>query len=195
MQAACRFIRGLHCWVGALVLGLLGSTAVYGQGAAPSVLVLGGASHTQSGFADPKIQRFYTATAANAAEQMAEALGKAGVRNTKFVVWSRYPEYQQELGNNIAACDCNFLLQVSFGKDVAANPQTLFLEYQLMHLAKSASQQAGFAQVKTEARFQRRFDVPITNDILAEGKFPSFATEIAGEIVKSGALTTNSNSK
>ncbi|SDN32994.1 hypothetical protein [Polaromonas sp. JS666] len=195
MLAARRFIRSLRCWAGAMMVGLLGCTAVYGQSAAPSVLVLGGASHTQSGFSDPRIQRFYTATAANAAEQMAEALEKAGVRNTKFIVWSKYPEYQQELGNNIAACDCNFLLQVSFGKDVAASPQVLFLEYQLMYLAKSASQQPGFEQAKLEARFKRHFDIPITNDILGEGKFPSFATEIAGEIVKSGALTTNSNSK
>lgn len=195
MKAAFWFARTLYCWAAALMLGLLGSTAAYGQGTAPSVLVLGGASHTQSGFPDPRIQRFYTATAANAAEQMAEALEKAGVRNTKFIVWSQYPEYQQELGNNIAACDCNFLLQVSFGKDATASPQALFLEYQLMYLAKAASQQPGFAQVKTESRFRRRFDVPVTNDILAEGKFPSFATEIAGEIVKSGALTTNSNSK
>jgi hypothetical protein len=195
MKAASRSIRNLYWGIGALILGLLGSTAVYAQGAAPSVLVLGGASHTQSGFPDPRIQRFYTATAANAAEQMAEALEKAGVRNTKFIVWSKYPEYQQELGYNIAACDCNFLLQVSFGKDVAASPQMLFLEYQLMYIAKSASQQPGFEQAKLEARFKRRFDVPITDDILAEGKFPSFATEIAGEIAKSGALKTNPNSK
>jgi hypothetical protein len=194
MQAAYRFIRTLH-WAGAMVLGLLGGTAVYGQSAAPSVLVLGGASHTQSGFPDPKIQRFYTATAANAAEQMAEALEKAGVRSTKFIVWSKYPEYQQELGNNIAACDCNFLLQVSFGKDVAASPQTLFLEYQLMYLAKSATQQPGFAQVKPESRFQGRFAIPITNDILEEGKFPSFATEIASDIAKSGSLAINQKSK
>lgn len=168
---------------------------VYAQSDVPAVLVIGGASQTQAGFPDPRIQRFYIATAANAAEQMAEALGRVKVRNAKFITWSRYPGYQQELGINLAGCDCNFILQVSFGKNVAANPQTMFLEYQLMYLAKTASQQPGFSAVTPQQRFRRRFDIPITEDILAEGKFPDFAAEIAGEIVKPGILVTTESTK
>jgi hypothetical protein len=179
----------------ACAAGLFCAATVYAQSPVPAVLVVGGASHTQSGFPDPQIQRFYIATAANAAEQMAEALGKVKVRNAKFITWSRYPGYQQELGMNLAGCDCNFLLQVSFGKNVAASPQTLFLEYQLMYLAKAPSQQPGFSAVTPQPRFQRRFDFPITDDILTEGKLPDFATEIAGEIVKPGILTTHESVK
>lgn len=175
--------------------GLLCSAVVHAQSAAPAVLVVGGASHTQTGFPDPRIQRFYIATAANAAEQMAEALNAVKVRNTKFITWSRYPGYQQELGINLAGCDCNFILQVSFGKNVEANPQTLFLEYQLMYLAKATSQQPGVSAVVPQPRFRRRFDFPITNDMLAEGKFPDFATEIAGDIIKPGILTTHESTK
>lgn len=171
--------------------GLVCSAAVFAQPAAPVVLVVGGASHTQAGFADPQIQHFYIATAANAAERMAEALAGARVRNAKFITWSRDPAYQQELGINLAACDCNFLLQVSFGKNVAASPQTMFLEYQLMYLAKTASRQPGFAAVTPQARLKRSFEIPITDDILQEGKFPDFSAEIAAEIVKPGILATN----
>lgn len=155
-----------------------------------SVLVLGGASHTQTGFPDPRIEQFYVATAANSAEKLALALTAAGVRNAKFIDWSRSPGYQQELGMNIAACSCNFLMQVSFGKNVGANPQTLFFEYQLLYLAKSESAQPGMNAVRTEQRFRRKFEVPVSQAGLVAGNFEAFASEVVADMVKSDAFST-----
>ena len=166
-----------------------------GQTTNSPVLVVGGASHTQSGFSDARIQRFYTATAAKAAEQMSEAFDKRGVKNSKFIVWSRYEQYQQEIGFNLAACDCGFLMQVSFGKNVDANPQTFFLEYELSLLEQSKQTQPGFTSVITRPRFNRRFEIPITDEIFQEGKFPNFADEIALTLIQSKAFTSNKTTK
>jgi hypothetical protein len=158
-------------------------------------LVLGGASHTQVGFSDPRIEQFYVATAVNSAGKLALALTNAGVRNAKFINWSRSPDYQQELGFNIAACDCNFLMQVSFGKNMDANPQTLFFEYQLLYLAKSESAQKGMKAVRTEQRFRRKFEVPISQAGFDAGNFEAFANEVVGDIVKSDALAITEKSR
>lgn len=155
-----------------------------------SVLVLGGASHTQAGFSDPRIEQFYVATAANSAEKLAQALTAAGVRTAKFIDWSRSPAYQQELGMNIAGCSCNFLMKVAFGKNVDANPQTLFFEYQLLYLAKSESKLPGMSAVRTEQRFRRKFEVPISQAGFIAGNFEAFANEVVADMVKSDAFVT-----
>lgn len=154
----------------------------------PSVLVLGGASHTQAEFSDPRIEQFYLTTAVNSAESLARALTSARVRNTKFIDWSRSPGYLQDLGINIAACDCNFLMQVSFGKNVDANPQTLFFEYQLLYLAKAESKQPGMRASQTEERFLRKFEVSISDLRTLTEKYEGFSKDVVADMVKANAL-------
>jgi len=81
------------------------------------VLILGGANHTQ-GFPDPRIQQFYTAAAIDAAQKLASAFSAAKVKNSKFILDSRTPDYQKLVGVNLSMCDCRFIAQVQVGKNV-----------------------------------------------------------------------------
>jgi hypothetical protein len=162
---------------------------------APSILVLGGANHTQAGFPNPDVERAFIATAANAAENLADVLTESQIKNSKLIVWSRYPEYKEEVGLNSAMCDCNFWMQVSFGKNVNATPQTAFYEYELLSLTptKNISQQGKntMREVRTVRKFKRRFEVPFTSlEVMEKQTYEPFAKTVVAEIVKSGVLKT-----
>lgn len=190
-QHSRRLLTALAIWT--ICFFAAGANAQTPAGDA-SVLVLGGASHTQAGFSDPRIDQFYISTAVNSAERLASALTAAGVRNAKLINWSRSP-YQQELGNSLAACDCNFLMQVAFGKNVEANPQTFFFEYQLLYLAKTESNRPGMNAVRTESRFRRKFEVPVSQAFELPSSFEAFANEVVMDMVRTNAFSADGKSQ
>jgi len=71
---------------------------------------------------------------------------------------------------------------------VQATPQSIFMEFQLIQLVPTKSNQPGMNAVITEKKLERRLEILITEEGFKSVNYGEFAKEVVAEIVQSGVL-------